>query len=89
MNDDPKHYQGRSGMSCADFIRDSIGSEGMVNFWRGNALKYIYRAGKKSGSPENFNVDILKAIDCLQRLLGELDSDEKRRSQNASPEGEW
>ena len=78
MADDPKHYQGRSGMSCADFIRDSIGSEGMVNFWRGNAMKYVYRAGKKSGSPDNFNVDILKAIDCLQRLLGELNSDEKK-----------
>ena len=67
----PKHYQGPSGLTCADFIRDSIGSDGMVNFWRGNALKYIYRAGKKGGSPENFNIDILKAIDCLQRLLQE------------------
>jgi hypothetical protein len=70
-NEDPKHYQGQSGMSCADFIRDSIGNAGMVNFWRGNAMKYIYRAGKKGGSPEHFKVDILKAIDCLQRLLQE------------------
>jgi hypothetical protein len=75
MADDPKHYQGRSGMSCADFIRDSIGSEGMVNFWRGNAMKYIYRAGSKGGR-ENFKIDIAKAIDCLQRLLKEIEPGE-------------
>ena len=67
---DPKHYQGRSGMSCADFIRDVIGAGGMENFWRGNALKYIYRAGSKGGR-EKFKDDIAKAIDCLQRLLAE------------------
>lgn len=70
MSDDPKHYQGRSGMSCADFIRDVIGAGGMENFWRGNALKYIYRAGSKGGR-EKFKADIAKAIDCLQRLLAE------------------
>lgn len=70
MSDDPKHYQGRSGMSCADFIRDVISTEGMEDFWRGNALKYIYRAGSKGGR-EHFEADIAKAIDCLQRLLAE------------------
>ena len=70
MADDPKHYQGASGMSCADFIRDSIGSEGMINFWRGNAMKYLFRAGKKI-RPDGYQDDIRKAIDCLQRLLAE------------------
>lgn len=70
MAGDPKHYQGPSGMSCADFIRDVIGAGGMENFWRGNALKYIYRAGSKGGR-EKFKDDIAKAIDCLQRLLAE------------------
>ena len=75
MADDPKHYQGRSGMSCADFIRDVIGTEGMENFWRGNALKYLYRAGSKGGR-ENLKTDISKAIDCLQRLIKELEPQE-------------
>lgn len=66
----PKHYQGQSGKTCADFIRDVIGGEGMEDFWRGNAMKYIYRAGSKGGRNE-FKADILKAIDCLQRLLQE------------------
>lgn len=70
MADEPKHYQGASGMSCADFIRDVIGTGGMENFWRGNALKYIYRAGYKGGR-EKLKDDISKAIDCLQRLLAE------------------
>lgn len=74
MADDPKHYIGASGMSCADFIRDIIGTKGMEDFWRGNALKYIYRAGSKGGR-EKFRYDISKAIDCLQRLLTELDDD--------------
>jgi hypothetical protein len=60
-------------MSCADFIRDVIGPEGMKHFWRGNAMKYLYRAGKKGGGPDHFRVDILKAIDCLQRLLEDLE----------------
>lgn len=72
MKEDPKHYKGLSGMSCADFIRDAIGCEGMEDFWRGNALKYIYRAGSKGGR-ENFKIDIAKAIDCLQRLLQETE----------------
>ena len=70
MAGDPKHYQGPSGMSCADFIRDVIGPEGMKHFWRGNAMKYIYRAGTKGGQCD-FKKDISKAIDCLQRLLNE------------------
>ena len=75
MADDPKHYIGASGMSCADFIRDVIGAEGMENFWRGNALKYVYRAGSKGGR-EKFKDDIAKAIDCLQRLIQELEPQE-------------
>lgn len=78
MADDPKHYQGASGMSCADFIRDVIGAEGMMAFWRGNALKYIYRAGAKGGR-QQLKADISKAIDCLQRLLKETEPGEEAK----------
>ncbi len=42
----------------------------MTDFWRGNAMKYLYRAGNKGGR-DQFSADIRKAIDCLQRLLVE------------------
>lgn len=74
MSEAPKHYQGRSGMTCADYIRDVIGTEGMEDFWRGNAMKYLFRAGSKGGRTEFAN-DIRKAIDCLQRLLAEIEGD--------------
>jgi len=70
MGDIPNHYQGASGLTCADFIRDIIQTEGMECFWRGNALKYIYRAGTKGGS-SFFENDIRKAINCLEFLIAE------------------
>lgn len=66
----PTHYQGSGGRTCADTIRDAIGRGGMVAFWRGNAMKYLYRAGRKGGR-EGYLGDIAKAVDCLQRLLAE------------------
>lgn len=75
MDEVPKHYKGRSGLTCADFIRDVISSEGMEDFWRGNALKYIYRAGAKGGQ-ECFEKDIRKAIDCLESLIAERSRNE-------------
>jgi hypothetical protein len=38
-------------------------------------VKYIYRAGSKGGR-EKFKDDIAKAIDCLQRLIKELEPQE-------------
>ncbi len=45
----------------------------MADFWRGNAMKYLYRAGNKGGR-DQFAADIRKAIDCLQRLLAEAET---------------
>jgi|688.fasta_scaffold2709392_1 hypothetical protein len=70
MADVPEHYKGSDGRMCADFIRDAIGQVGMHDFWRGNAMKYLFRAGKKI-RPDGYQDDIRKAIDCLQRLLAE------------------
>ena len=70
QTNEQSHYVGESGMTCADFIRDAIGWEGMEDFWRGNAMKYLYRAGKKTQG-DGYYQDISKAIDCLQRLLKE------------------
>jgi hypothetical protein len=39
----PDHYKGDGGVSTIDFIESA-----KLNFSRGNAVKYISRAGKKS-----------------------------------------
>lgn len=44
---------------------------GSYPYWRGAALKYIARAGKKSKETEAD--DLRKAIDCLQRELAIVD----------------
>lgn len=87
MNEIPNHYQGASGLTCADFIRDIIKPEGMECFWRGNALKYIYRAGTKGGS-SLFENDIRKAINCLEFLILERNRSarQKDHEQDASKE---
>jgi len=43
----PDHYQGK--VECIDAVHSALGDEGIVAFCKGNAMKYIYRAGKKEG----------------------------------------
>lgn len=45
--DHPSHYQGANGIEAIDAIYSALGLEGTVEFCRGNALKYLLRAGKK------------------------------------------
>lgn len=53
----PHHYQGENGIEAIDAICSALGLEGTVEFCRGNALKYLLRAGKKG----SFVEDIKKA----------------------------
>ena len=43
----PAHYQLDNGMEAIDIIRGVLGDRGYKAFCRGNALKYLCRAGKK------------------------------------------
>lgn len=43
----PAHYQLDNGMEAIDVIRGVLGDKGYKAFCRGNALKYLCRAGKK------------------------------------------
>lgn len=47
----PAHYK-RGTTEVIDFIREQLGDEGFVAYCRGNALKYLSRAGSKSGAPK-------------------------------------
>ena len=62
----PTHYT-RGSIEVWDFIRDQG-----LNYHRGNAIKYICRAGYKSVATET--QDIKKAIHYLENELKYLDS---------------
>ena len=49
--DHPSHYTS-GDIECIDAIRSALGDECFKAFCRGNAIKYLWRAGKKDGSPE-------------------------------------
>lgn len=51
----PSHYQG--SVECIDAIRAALGDAMFIGYCRGNAIKYLYRAGKKGNALE----DIQKA----------------------------
>jgi hypothetical protein len=78
MPDVPEHYKGRNGRTCADYIQDALDSKGMCDFWRGNAMKYLFRAGNKGGS-QGYESDIRKAADCLRYLLELCAADSERK----------
>lgn len=63
----PSHYNNHpSGVECIDIVKH-------FNFCRGNAIKYIWRAGIKGG-PEKEIEDLRKAIQNLQVEIVRLES---------------
>lgn len=63
--DHPRHYTSNaSGIECIDVVEH-------MNFCRGAAVKYIWRAGLKGG-PEKELEDLRKAIWFLQREVERL-----------------
>lgn len=56
MNDPvnhPNHYMSdNSGIECIDAIQAALTKEQFIGFCKGNAMKYIWRAGKKKGSED-------------------------------------
>jgi hypothetical protein len=61
----PRHYTNHpSGVECIDVVRH-------MNFNRGNAIKYIWRAGEKGPPVE----DLRKAIWYLQDEIKRLESE--------------
>lgn len=64
--DHPEHYNSHpSGIECIDIVRHE-------NFNRGNAIKYIWRAGLKGKGLDSAIVDIEKAIWYLQDELNRI-----------------
>ena len=82
MADHPQHYT-RGSIEVWDFIRDQG-----LNYHRGNAIKYICRAGFKSPATEI--EDLKKAIHYLENELQNTHAErEPERSGNAIPFSIW
>lgn len=80
--DNPSHYT-RGSIEVWDFIRDQG-----LNYFRGNAIKYICRAGFKS--PHSEIEDLKKAIHYLENELSHTPTeDEPKRSGNTIPLRVW
>jgi len=79
----PIHYT-RGSIEVWDFIRDQG-----LNYFRGNAIKYICRAGFKS--PQTEIEDLKKAIHYLENELQNttLHLEQSERSSNTIPFSLW
>ena len=79
MAESPTHYT-RGSIEVWDFIRDQG-----LNYFRGNAIKYICRAGFKS--PQTEIEDLKKAIHYLENELQHttLHLEQSERSSNTVP----
>lgn len=64
-----KDYYG-TNIQAIDAMKDWLTPEEFKGFLKGNAIKYLARAGKKDKTPEIQDVE--KATDYLLRLYAEL-----------------
>jgi hypothetical protein len=48
----PAHYTA-GGIECIDAIREALGDEAFVAYCRGNAIKYLWRTGRKQNAAED------------------------------------
>ena len=60
----PPHYTA-GGIEAIDAIESALGPEGFLAYCRGNAIKYIWRAGLKGV----YRQDLRKAIWYLERAV--------------------
>lgn len=62
----PSHYgAGSGGIECIDAIEAALGREAAANFCRGNAIKYLWRGGKKDATEQ----DLRKAIWYIEKEI--------------------
>ncbi len=67
MNDPVNHsspYPAGS-VECIDAIESALGRDGFLDYCRGNAIKYLWRAGRK----QNLLEDLRKAAGYVERAI--------------------
>jgi hypothetical protein len=67
----PSHYAGDGSVECIDAIRSALGRDGFTAFCRGNAMKYLWRAGHKGDAA----TDYLKAVWYINEITSESDAE--------------
>lgn len=67
----PHYYWGLNKL----FQVFDVAEEFLLNFNKGNALKYLLRAGKKDGNPEL--KDLIKCRNCINREISRLQKEDK------------
>jgi hypothetical protein len=73
--DHPEHYT-NGGIETIDYIRAKTEKDGgFIGYLRGNAIKYLSRAGKKNNTIE----DLKKAKWMIDKMITELEPDEDVR----------
>lgn len=65
----PLHYQ-MNGIEVIDIIKSTLNTKGIRDYCRGNAIKYILRAGKKT---ESNYTPFQKEIEDLEKAIWYLD----------------
>lgn len=75
----PSHYKGRNGLECVDVLQAFLTPEEFLGWCKGNALKYLLRAGKKGSALEDvakagklceFHNDFLRASPLITGVAG-------------------
>lgn len=90
MNDSglrPEYYAGK-GKEPIQIMMEIMSTDEMKGFLEGNVLKYVSRAGKKSGAPAY--VDYEKALTYLKwliqlELFGTIDMERTPKKQEIKP----
>ena len=65
----PLHYTA-GAVECIDALESALGPEGFVGYCRGNAMKYLWRTGKKDDAIQ----DLRKAIWYTNRAIAALEA---------------
>ena len=73
-------YYDKGGVSLVSIWKAKLTLEERKGLFKGTALKYIIRAGNKTGN--SAKKDILKAIDYLNNLVKTLDEEEKANNES-------
>ena len=74
----PSHYN-RGKIECIDYIQDQ-----QLNFCRGNAIKYIVRAGMKD--PDKEIEDLKKAIFYIKQEISDIEKRQEAMGNDRDPD---
>lgn len=63
----PSHYT-QGGIECIDALESALGPEAFINYCRANAIKYLWRMGRKDATEQ----EMRKAIWYITRAIATL-----------------